>query len=252
MIDDPWFYLFAVPAVAIVGFGKGSFGGASAIFGVPLMSFAVSPVQAAAIMLPVLIAMDLVGLWAWRGSFDTRTLTIMFPGAAVGVAAGWLLAETADENVVRLAVGTVALLFALNHWFGPVGKLGARRHNPVFGAVCGALTGFTSFVSHAGGPTYQLYTVPLRMEPGLYVGTSIVFFAVLNLVKVPPYVMLGQFSRENLLTAGALLPAALLATLAGVKAARWMSAELFYRFLYVLVFLVSLKLLWDGITGVFG
>ncbi len=252
MITDSWFYLFAIPAVVLVGFGKGSFGGAAAIFGVPLMSFAISPVQAAAIMLPVLLAMDVIGLYAWRGTFDPKSLWILLPSACIGVAAGWLLASTANDDLVRLVVGLVAFSFAVNHWIGPVRNTAPRGHNVVKGWICGALSGFTSFVSHAGGPIYQLYTVPLRQEPGIYVGTAIIFFAAVNLAKVPPYLLLGQFSAENLVTAAVLTPPALAATYAGAKVARWMNAELFYRIIYILIFLVSLKLLWDGAVGLFG
>lgn len=248
LLSDPWFYAAAVPAVILVGLSKGGLGGAMALIGVPLMALVVSPVQAAAILLPILIVMDIVSLWTWRGERDPVTLKLMLPAAMLGIGIGWLTAAVVTTGAVRLIVGLVALAF-FARWLAQ--KLAAsekaRPHSGVRGAFWGMVAGFTSFVAHAGGPPYQVYALPLRQSPALYVGTSVVFFAVVNAVKLVPYFALGQFDATNLTASAVLMPIAPLATLAGAWIVRRMKPEIFYPFMYAMVLVVGLKLVWDGV-----
>jgi len=252
MMTDPFFYAAAIPAVILVGLSKGGFGGAMALLGVPLMALAISPVQAAAILLPILIVMDIVSLWSWRGHSDNRTLVIMVPGALVGIAIGWATAAWVTAPMIRLIVGAVALWFVWRYLAQTMAaarngnKQEAHGHQPVQGTLWGALAGFTSFVSHAGGPPYQIYTLPLRQDPKTYTGTSVRFFAIINAIKLVPYFALGQFDATNLSTSLALAPLAPVATLAGAFIVRRMKPDIFYPFMYVMVFVAALKLIWDG------
>ncbi len=252
MMTDPFFYAAAIPAVIMVGLSKGGFGGAMALLGVPLMALAISPVQAAAILLPILIVMDMVSLWTWRGNSDNKTLVIMLPGALIGIAIGWATAAWVTAPMVRLIVGAVALWFVLRY---VAQKFASARngaapaphgHRPVEGTLWGTLAGFTSFVSHAGGPPYQIYTLPLRQDPKTYTGTSVRFFAIINAIKLVPYFALGQFDMTNLSTSLVLAPLAPVATLAGAFIVRRMKPDIFYPFMYVMVFFTALKLIWDG------
>lgn len=253
ILSDPLFYLAAVPAVILVGLSKGGFGGAMALLGVPLLALVVPPVQAAAILLPILIVMDIVSLWAWRGFFDRRLLAIMLPGALAGIAIGWLTAAVVTEAHVRLIVGLVTLLFFVR-WAVDKVRRNERiaRHNAPKGFFWGTVAGFTSFVAHAGGPPYQVYALPLRQDPKLYTGTSVVFFAIVNAIKLVPYFALGQFDATNLTASLILVPLAPLATLAGAWIVRRMKPQVFYPFMYGMVLIVSLKLIHDGVRGLWG
>ncbi|WP_367717546.1 sulfite exporter TauE/SafE family protein [Nitratireductor sp. GISD-1A_MAKvit] len=253
LLSDPVFYVAAIPAVILVGLSKGGFGGAMALLGVPMLALVVSPVQAAAILLPILIVMDLVSLWAWRGHTDRRTLTIMLPGALVGIAIGWATAAVVTEGHVRLIVGLVTFAFFLRWVFEKVaGREHIARQNRPRGTFWGAVAGFTSFVAHAGGPPYQVYALPLGHDPRIYTGTSVVFFAIVNAVKLVPYFALGQFDRSNLTASLILIPLAPLATLAGVWIVKRMKPAVFYPFMYVMVLIVSLKLMYDGVSDLMG
>lgn len=257
MISDPWFYLLAVPVVCLVGLSKGGFLSNLGILGVPLLALAISPVQAAAIMLPILILMDAIAVWAYRRSFDRSALVRLIPAAAAGIAIGWLTAAYVTDGHIRLIVGIVALAFTINHWrplAPPVAASGSqrtrRKPGPLSGMFWGGLTGFTSFVSHAGGPPASMYLLPLRLEKTYYVGTTAMLFAAVNLIKVPPYLMLGQFSTANLATSAALLPAAPLSMLASIWLVRRIPQEPFYRIAYGCLFIVALKLIWDGVASI--
>jgi hypothetical protein len=250
MIVDPWFYAVAIPAIIMVGLSKSGFLGGVAVIGVPLLALNVDPVQAAGILLPILIAMDVVGVWAYRGTYHRRSLVILLPAAVVGIFIGYLAAAVVSEAMVRLIVGVIAFVFTVDYWTGlrPRGEPG--QGGRIIGIICGVIAGFTSFVSHAGSPPVQLYLLPQRFRSEVYAGTMVMFFASVNLIKVPPYFLLGQFSTENLSTSAVLLPLAPLSMLVGIRLVRWLPQEPFYRIAYAGLFLMSLKLMWDGAAGI--
>ena len=246
MIIDPIFYFAAIPAVIIVGLSKGGFGGI-ALLAVPILSLVADPIKSAAIMLPILLTMDVVALWIYRGLYDRSSLIALLPAAMLGIFFGWLTAAWVTADFVRFVVGTISILFALDHWlkFRPAFQ---GRPGSIKGLICGAGAGFTSFIAHAGAPPFQFYMVPIRLEPKIFVGTGVIFFAIVNAVKVLPYTLLGQFETENLLTSLVLLPLAPLSTLAGFALVKIISMDLFYRITYLIVFIIGLKLIWDGLA----
>ena len=253
MIDDPVFYLFAIPAVILLGLAKGGFAGIGVI-AVPLMALAVSPVMAASITLPILILQDVVSVWSFRRSWDRGILAIMLPGAAVGILAGYGLAAYVKPGAVELAVGAISVVFALQRlWLGRRGREEPHPRPegrwPWRGALAGAAAGFTSQISHAGGPPFQMYVLPKRLPQETFIGTSSLFFAAVNWMKTPAYLALGQFTPAVLATAAALAPLAVASTWAGVWLVRRVPADRFYRVIYSLLVLVGAKLLWDGVTG---
>ncbi len=250
MITDPLFYAVAIPAILLVGLGKGGFVGPLAMLGVPLMSLVISPVQAAGILLPILIAMDVFALWAYRGVYDLPNLKIMLPAALMGIIIGWLTAAYVSDAHVRLIVGVVAILFTLDYW---IGWRGAQTPGPSIakGGFWITIAGFTSFVSHAGGPPVHMYLLPQRMEPRLFVGTNVIFFTAVNWFKVLPYAALGQLGLDNLATSAALSPLAPISILTGAWLVKKMDVELFYKLAYVMIFVISIKLIWDGVSAIF-
>jgi len=248
MPTDLAFYLAAIPAVILIGLAKGGFAGLGAL-GMPIMALGVAPVRGAAILLPILIAQDVVGVAAFRKTWDKRILIIMLPGAILGVALGWLFAASVSANAVLVAVGAIAMLFGLYRlWIERGGRIAAARNSPGWvGSLFGIATGFTSQIAHAGGPPFQMWVMPRRLPRDVFVGTSAIFFATLNWIKVPAYVALGQFTRDNAIATAVLLPLAILASLAGVWLVRRVPVERFYTIIYVLMVVTGAKLLWDGL-----
>jgi uncharacterized protein len=250
MITDPLFYLVATPAVLLMGLSKGGFAGLG-LMSLPLMALVISPVQAAAIMLPILITQDVVTVWAYRHSWDGRNLAILLPGAALGIGLGYLLASRVSDAAVALAVGVISIAFAMRRLVAERrGAPASMRPGVVSGLFWGVVCGFTSMIAHAGGPPFQVYVLPQRLARDIFVGTGAVLFAAINWIKLPPYVALGQFTRENLLTSAALFPLAVLATWLGVLLVRRISGERFYTAIYILLILVGLKLVWQGARAV--
>ncbi len=251
LLQDPAFYAVGIPAVFLVGLSKGGFGGAVGFVGVPLMALVMSPLQGAAILLPILVLMDITSLWTWRGVYDGQTLTDMLPGAIVGIGIGWLTATIVTADMVRFLVGAVAVVFVLR-WLAQQIRHGsghASRRNPVLAMFWATVAGFTSFVAHVGGPPFQVYALPLRLDPKVFTGTSVIFFALTNAIKLVPYFALGQFDATNLAASAILMPIAPVATLAGAWLVRRMRPEVFYPFTYATVAVVAVKLIWDGVAS---
>lgn len=246
MLTDPWFYAVAIPAVIILGLAKGGFAGVG-VLGVPLVALAVSPVQAAAITLPILIVQDAVSVATFRRDWNGRILALMLPGAGLGVILGFALAAYVSSAAVELAVGITSIAFALWQLYG-MRRATERVVGPLswHAVVVGVASGFTSQIAHAGGPPFQMYVLPRRLPRDVFVGTSAIYFATVNWLKVPAYLALGQFTRENMLTAAALVPLALASTFAGVWVVRRVESARFYLIVYVLLVAVGAKLAWDG------
>lgn len=251
---DPYFFAVTAIAVILVGLSKGGLGGAMGFVGVPMMALVMSPVQAAAILLPILVLMDIVSLWTWRGNYHRPTLVAMLPGALLGIALGWATAALVTVAAVRFIVGVVAIVFVARWLYQRLrhGKTHVSSPNRIAAAFWGAVSGFTSFVAHVGGPPFQMYALPLRLEQRIFTGTSVIFFAILNAIKLVPYFALGQFDATNLTTSFLLMPLAPLATLAGAWIVRRMNPEAFYAFSYGTVGLIALKLVYDGVIDFIG
>lgn len=252
MITDPWFYTVALPALLLTGLSKGGFLAGVGGMAVPLMSLVISPVQAAGIMLPILIAMDWVGVFAYRREFSAENLKILLPAGAAGTLLGYLTASMVSDADVRIIVGTIGVVFALDYWLKLRPQGPAPGPSRVKGTFWGTVSAFTSFVSHTGGPPFAVYLLPQRLPTRAYAATSVMFFTTINLLKVVPYGLLGQFNRPNLLTSLVLLPVAFAAISLGIWLVRRVPQEPFYKIAYGALLLISVRLLWDGIMRMAG
>lgn len=268
LLTDPVFVVIAVVAVLVTGISKGGFGGI-ALLAVPLMSLVISPIQAAGIMLPIMILMDFLSVWVYRRRWDGRNLALLIPAATVGIAIGGLTASWVNDQIVRLLVGVIAVVFSLHRagklylrraadTSGGAGSSGAPAERPRevpdkrWGAFWGTCAGFTSFLAHAGSPPYQVYVLPQGLSKEIYAGTSVMFFAAANAIKLIPYGMLGQLSVANLSVAAALLPLVPVGVFLGVWLNRRLPEKTFFAIILASIFLVGLKLIWDGVSNPVG
>ena len=245
LITDPFFYAVAIPAVLLLGISKSGFGAGFGSLAVPMMALAVAVPQAAAILMPVLLLMDLLGLAAFRKNFDFTFLKFLVPFGLMGTLAGALLFKLLDARMVAGIVGGFTLLFLAQRLLFPPAP-DSPPPPKWLGAVLTVTSGFTSFVAHAGGPPLSAYVIPLRLSPIKFTATMAFFFFVINLSKWIPYAWLGLLDLRNMATSVVLLPLAPVGVWIGVRLARRISSMWFYRVLYGGMFLTGSKLLWDG------
>jgi uncharacterized membrane protein YfcA len=255
VITDPLFYLLAIPAVTLLGLGKGGFAGIGMI-STPLLALVVPPLQGAAILLPILIIQDAISVWTYRRAWSAWNLKVLIPGSVLGMGAGTLFASFVTNAAIELAAGAIGLSFVLYTWvakrlFPNLARAAEkpRRPHPAMGVFWGSLAGFMSLLVNVGAPPYQIHILPQRLDKLTFVGTTVLFFAFMNEMKIVPYFVLGEFSTRNFATSLALLPLAVAANLFGIWLVRKTPTEHFYRIAYLLMFLISLALIWQGWRG---
>lgn len=246
-ILDPLFLALAVPAILCVGFARGGLTAAGGV-AVPLLALAVPPSDAAGIVLPLLCFADLFGMWTYRQTWSRRLLPRLLAGALVGIGLGFASFGLLDDNAVRILIGVIAVAFTLRYWL--------RRRIAVFadgsapgpraGMLWSCLSGYTSFLAHAGGPPLMVYLLPLKLGRETFTGTAVMFFGAVNLAKLGPYAWLGLLDGRNLSTSLMLAPIALAGVRIGAWATRALDDAAFYRLSYALTFLAGSKLIWDG------
>ncbi len=245
LITDPFFYVVAVPAVLLMGVSKSGFGAGFGSLAVPLMALAVTVPQAAAILMPVLLLMDLLGMAAFRKDVDRKLLSFLLPFGLLGIVAGALLFKLLEARWVAAIVGAVTLLFLAQRVLFPP-RAGSAPPPRWAGALLSMASGFTSFIAHAGGPPINAYMLPLKLSPVRFTGTLAFFFFFINLAKWLPYAWLGLLDMRNFATSLVLLPLAPMGVWLGVRIARRIDPALFYRFIYIGMALTGIKLLWDA------
>jgi uncharacterized membrane protein YfcA len=252
LISDPLFYAVVIPAILLMGISKGGFGGGVGLIATPMVALVTTPTRAAAILLPILCAMDVVGVIAYRRSWDPVNMRILLPGSVVGILLGTATFRFLDESLIRLLLGALALGFVLRYWLARTPQQQPTAPSRRAGSFWAALSGFTSFVAHAGGPPLSVYLLPQNMDKTLFVGTTVVYFTFVNYLKLVPYSLLGQFSGENLLTSLVLSPLAPLGMWLGIWLHRRIDEKLFYQAIYLMLAAVGLKLLYDGVAALIG
>jgi uncharacterized protein len=240
------FWALAVLAAFLVGLSKGGLP-VIGMLAVPLMALAMDPLMAAGLLLPVYVASDMVGLYAYRREYSARNLLILIPATALGVLLGWLMVGQVPKWVVTAIIGLIGAVFALYLLTrrGPAGEPKPANWGP--GLFWGAITGYTSFIAHAGAPPYQVYVLPQRLPKLAFAGTSTILFAWVNAIKLPPYIQLGQINLSSLKDAAILALPAIIGVLIGVRVVKVLPEKLFFQLVTWALLLISLKLLWDAV-----
>jgi len=253
-IADPLFLAAAVPAVLLAGISKGGFGAGAGFAATPILTLAVEPAAAVGLMLPLLMVMDATGLRAYWRKWSWTDARVMMVGAVPGIALGAVFFASVPQDAVRLLIGIVALSFvafqiARERGWDPTG---GRPTAASRGYFWGAVSGFTSFVTHAGGPPAAVHLLGRRLEKSLYQATTVIIFWWVNLVKLGPYLALGLLGAPQAGAALWLAPVAILGFLAGVWAHRRVDQGLFFKVIRVMLVITGGKLIWDGATGLIG
>jgi uncharacterized membrane protein YfcA len=244
-VTDPFFYAVAIPAVLLVGISKSGFGAGFGSLAVPLMALAVTVPEAAAMLMPVLLLTDMLGLAAFRRHFDLKLIRFLIPFGLLGTVIGTLSFKALDARLVAGLVGVFTLVFLAQRLLFPP-KPDSPHPPRWLGAILTTLAGFTSFVAHSGGPPVNAYVIPMRLPPLVFAATMSVFFTAMNLSKWIPYAWLGLLDMRNMTTSLTLLPLVPIGVWVGVRLAHRIKPLLFYRLVYAGMFLTGTKLVWDG------
>lgn len=242
------FFAFAIPAVLFAGISKGGFAGSAAFAATPFLALILEPGQAVGLMLPLLMMMDTGALRAFWRKWNWATAKLMIIGSLPGIVLGGVLYGIADPNVFKFFIGCVAVGFVIYQTAVAMEFLKfAKRQTPEwFGYLAGSIAGFTSFISHAGGPPAAVYLLTKKMPKTEYQATTTLIFFTINFLKFPPYLVLGIFSKETAIANVLLAPVAFLGVYLGVLGHKKIPEALFYRVTYLFLFITGSKLIWDS------
>lgn len=249
MLNDPIFLLLTVLAILVSGIAKSGFGGGLGILAVPIMALKIEPARAAAILLPILCVIDLVNIWNYKESWDRANIRILLPAGLLGVLIGTFTFRYLSDAHIRILIGLIAVVFSVHTFWKRRQPRPPRGPDIVRGTIWGVLAGFTSFGVHAGGPPANVYLLPQRLDKSVYVGTLVILFTTLNLVKLVPYGFLGQLSLSNLRTSLLLAPFAPLGVWLGLRIHELVDERWFYPLCYAFLLITGGKLLYDGFAA---
>jgi uncharacterized membrane protein YfcA len=240
------YWIVAGLAAFLLGLSKGGVP-MIALLSVPLMSLFMNPALAAGLLLPIYIVADMYAVYLFRGAFSVRNLKVLLPAAIVGILIGFAAVSYVPGDAGKLLVAAIGLFYlvtALRRRFSKV-EVPARSADIPRGIFWGAIAGLTSYISHAGGPPFQAYVLPQRLDKMVYLGTNTIFFTVVNLLKVPPFILAGQITWDSAAQAIWLAPFALAGAWSGAAVSRALSDRVFFALIEVALAVVSFKLLYE-------
>jgi len=236
-----------VPAIILYGIAKSGLGGSISLISIPLMTIVMPLNHALAILLPILILSDFISAYRFRREFDRETLKLIVPFAAIGVIVGSLTFTVFSENYLKLFLGIMGFLFSGHYFLFSKAINNPKKANFYKGAICSSIAGFTSFCAHSGGTPTSIYLLPLRLKKEIYVGTRIMFFTSINMIKLPLYIYLSMVNFGTLYQSIALFPLSLIGIFIGYQLLKIIEEHLFYNIIYFLIFVSSIKLIFDFI-----
>ena len=239
------FFLTVIPAVILFGVAKSGLGGSVSLISIPLMTFVMPLNQALAILLPILIFSDFISAYKFRKEFDLNTLKLMVPFAAIGAIIGASTFSYFSESYLKFILGVMGFVFAFHYFFLKKDADKPVAANYFKGAICSSVAGFTSFCAHSGGTPTSIYLLPLRLKKEIYVGTRIIFFTCINLVKLPFYLYLSMVNTSSFTQSLILLPLSVFGIFVGYKLLKIIEESLFYNAIYILILVASTKLIID-------
>ena len=239
------FFLSVVPAIVLYGIAKSGLGGSISLISVPLMTLVMPLSQALAIILPILIFSDIVAVYRFRKDFDLSTLKLIVPFAGIGIFVGSFTFSYLSEDILKFIVGVMGFLFTIHYFFLKKNKEEKSKKNILKGSVCSIIAGFTSFCVHAGGTPTSIYLLPLRLKKEIYVGTRVIFFTFVNLIKLPFYIHLSMLNFQTFKQSIILLPLAIIGIYIGYRILKMINEKLFYNIIYILILFSSSKLIFD-------
>jgi uncharacterized membrane protein YfcA len=247
-VNDPHYLMWAALAAGMVGLSKGGLP-TIGMLSVPILSLFMSPINAVVMLLPIYIISDMVGLWLYRKNFSAINLKILIPAGLGGVLVGWLTASLVSDAAVKMMVGLMGVGFVLNAWIKRKSEQAPSPASWGRGSLWGAVAGFASFISHAGGPPFQVYLLPQKLPKIVFAGTSTLFFTAINLVKLAPYHQLRPYDAEQMMGAVVLIPFALIGTVVGAYLTRKIADEWFFKAVQIGLLAISLKLIADALQA---
>ena len=247
---DLVFFAVAIPAVIFAGVSKGGFGSGASFASAAILALILPPELALGMMLPLLMLIDVSAVPTYWRKWNWRDCQRVLIGSLPGVAFGAAVLTIAPADLIRFLIGAIAILFVVWQMAKARGLVPAPKEQlgAPAGIITGAIAGFTSFVSHAGGPPVAVYLLSQKLDKLTYQASTVLIFWAINIFKFVPYAALGVFTRDTWIAVALLAPMAFLGTWLGVKAHRIVPERAFFAITYILLVLTGTRLIWVAVT----
>jgi uncharacterized membrane protein YfcA len=242
---DILFYFYAAIGVVLFGISKGGFAGPIAILSIPIMAVAMSPITAAAILLPVLLVMDIAAMYIYWNKWDLKNIKIILPSAMIGILIGSLTFSFTTEDSIKIIIGLIAIIFIILSLFQQNNNL--IKPTKKKGILWSIIAGYTSFIIHSGGTPINFFLLPQKLDKTVYVATMTFTFFIINILKLLPYYYLDQLVYSNLKVSLILLPLAPISIYLGYYLHKRVNEKKFYLLIYFFLGVGGIKLISDGL-----
>lgn len=255
----PWHsWLLAAFAVIVIGVAKSGFGGGVGILAVPMFVLAMGPKRGLGVMLPLMLAADVFSVYHHWRRWDRYNLKVLMPGTIAGIVTGvavlaWMLAGSerqlaTAERKMQAVIGAMCVLYV-------AGSLIRNRYAPnwrwratwMAGTTTGISAGVASTLAHAGGPVTAIYLLGQHLPKQAFIGTTVIYFFITNVLKLAPYGYLGMIDTTTLSQGLWLLPLVPVGTFTGAHLNRVMSEKAFRSAIMIIVFLTGLEMMRTGL-----
>jgi uncharacterized membrane protein YfcA len=244
-----FFLICTIPAITLYGVAKSGLGGSMSLISIPLMTLVMPLSKALAIILPILILSDAVAVYKFRKQFDLDTVKLMVIGGGIGVIIGSLTYTLFSESTIKALIGLMGFCFTTHYFIFKRKKIIPLKKSLLKGGISSLVAGFASFCAHSGGTPTSIYLLPLRLKKEIYVGTRVIFFMFLNLIKLPFYIHLSFLNSESLLQSALFFPASLFGIFLGYQILKRVEEKLFYNIVYALILISSTRLIYEYISS---
>lgn len=226
----------------IQGLSKGGIPGI-AILAIPVVALIVPGKEATGLILPMLIAGDVMALAIWRKNCDRKSLLRALPWAVAGILTGWYALEHISDTYMNPLIGAIILAILLLQ--RQEKKLGGKAVSGgrVFPAFMGFLGGITTMLANAAGPVISAYLLSMRLPKNLFMGTCAWFFFIINWIKVPFMVDLNMITPASLSVNARMLPALIAGVAAGALFAKKVNQKVFTAIVTFLTFIAGVRLI---------
>jgi len=242
---DFFFYFYASIGVILFGISKGGFVGPIAILSIPIMALVMSPITAAAVLLPILLFMDLVAMYIYWNKWDLKNIKIILPPAMIGILIGAITFSFTSEDSIRIIIGFIAIIFIFLSLLQKDHKL--VEPTKTKGIFWSLVSGYTSFLIHSGGTPVNFFLLPQKLDKTVYVATMTLTFFIINIVKLVPYYYLDQLVFSNLKVSLILSPLAPISIFLGYYMHKRINEKTFYTLIYIFLGIGGIKLIYDGL-----
>lgn len=228
--------IVVIIAILIIGLSKGGVGAALPVALVlPMLSLVLDPKEAVPLMVPFLVIADVFALRIYWGKWTLPIIRQTLPAAVIGVVVGGVLLSAIDATLLRVLIGIFTLTIVAYRLLADRLKSVAYRPRAWHGTLAGGASGLASTMANAGGPIYVPYLLLQSLEPVPFIGTSTLFFAVLNMLKIPVFWQQGLLDPQTVLQFAWAIPLLPLGVWLGRRIVDWFDQKTFERLILVLL-----------------